>query len=112
LVIYCDQDAAYQSKLLSELGRIMGTRMCFFSPYSHHNGLAEACNKTACTIIRSMVENKQIKEEQWSEVLLSVAYVMNITVNSETGLSPMAYATGKEPRQIAPTMMYETGQLI
>ena len=67
LVIYCDQDAAYQSNLMSELGRIMGTRMCFFSPYTHHNGLAEACNKTACQIIRSMVACKQIKEEQWQK---------------------------------------------
>ena len=104
-VLFCDQDPAYQSILLTELMRNVGGKTITFSPYSHHNGLAEAFNRTACAVIRAMIASEGLGADQWNEILPAVCYVLNTTVNREIGVSAMGYVYGKEPVKLASRRM-------
>ena len=100
LIIFCDQDTSYQSVLMKELSKNLGGRIVSFSPYSHHNGLAEAFNRTSCAVIRSLLVSEGLDGSRWSEVLPAVRYVLNSTINREIGVSAMGYVFGREPARI------------
>jgi len=106
-IIFCDQDTAYQSVLVTELTKNAGGKVVSFSPYSHHNGLAEAFNRTGCAIIRSMIASEGLESNRWNEILPAVMYVLNTTVSSEIGVSAMGYVYGREPARLASRRMPE-----
>ncbi|KAA3681974.1 uncharacterized protein DEA37_0015256 [Paragonimus westermani] len=95
--LHSEQDAAFESRLLEEVCRMLPihkTRTTSYHPQS--NGLIERTNRTVMTILRAFIKRHQ--SDRWDEILPQRLLAYRAAVHLSTGYTPSLLTLGHELR--------------
>lgn len=93
-VIRCDRGKTFESKLINDLAKVHNIKLCYSSPYHHSaNGLIERQFRTIRDAIQTSLKDKTYRN--WTELLPSVEFMLNATIQSTIGVSPAEVVYGK-----------------
>ena len=93
--ILTDQGQNFESQLVADLCKVMGTWKVQTSPYHlQTNGQCERLNSTLINVLGMLP--KEMKSE-WKNHIGALVHVYNCTQNSATGFSPYFLMFGRKP---------------
>lgn len=93
--IVSDQGRTFQSELVQELLRMMGSRSRFTSAYHPAtNGLCERFNKTLADMLAMYTNTAQT---DWTAYLAQVTFAYNTSLQSTTKFTPFELVYGRHP---------------
>jgi hypothetical protein len=90
-VIRCDGAKAFASSVVSQLLKILGSRLHVITPFAHwQNGQAERANREILRHLRALVlaDSSSPREGRWSTFLCGARRICMNTVNASTGVTP------------------------
>lgn len=94
--IISDRGKVFQSQLVTELLKIMGTNSRYTSGYyPQTNGLTERLNKTIIDMLSKYVSTDQ---SDWNLYLPHVTFAYNTSIQDSTKMSPFMLMYGREAR--------------
>jgi len=94
-VVVSDNGGSYVAQLYDEMLKLYGARAARVSMYhSRGNSLAERCHSTMHTFLSTLVNKNKTN---WDELLPSLQFAINSTINTSHGYSPFFLVHGREP---------------
>ncbi|KAA3670162.1 uncharacterized protein DEA37_0006433 [Paragonimus westermani] len=95
--LHSDQGAAFESRLIEEVCRMLRIRKTGLSPYHpQSNGLVERTTRTVMTILLAFIERHQ--SDLWDEILPQCLLAYRAAVHSSTRHTPSLLTLGHELR--------------
>ena len=94
-----DQDPSFESKLFSELMRLLGLKKQRTSGYNPRSyGLVEQANRSVKNYLTSILTENNLVKNYWDRWLLEMYYNYNTSVHSATGFTPAKPMFGRDFR--------------
>ena len=93
--ILLDQGRNFESQLVADLCKLMGTQKLQTSPY--HPQTNGQCERLNSTLIGMLVMLCPEKKSEWKNHIGALVYAYNCTQNSATGFSPYYLMYGRQP---------------
>ena len=92
--ILTDNGSQYSNHLMNQLLKSVNVPHSFSVPYrSEGNGIVERVNKEVMRHLRAIIFDERV-ESEWSRLLPRVQYLINSTVHSSLGVSPLTLLFG------------------
>ena len=93
--ILMDQGQNFESQLVADLCKVMGTWKVWTSPYHlQTNGQCERFNSILINMLGTLPKEKK---SRWKNHIGTLVHVYNCTWNSATGFSPYFLMFGRQP---------------
>lgn len=93
--IICDRGSSFSGKSFEEFTKDLGIKAVFnATATSRANGQIERYNRTILSSISATHEN----ERKWNNIISSVVFSINSSINNATGKSPYELFLGYKPR--------------
>ena len=93
--ILMDQGCNFESQLVADLCKLMGTQKVQTSPYRPQtNGQCERFNSTLINMLGTLPKEKKLERKNHIGMLV---HAYNCTQNSATGFSPYFLMFGRQP---------------
>ena len=93
--ILMDQGQNFESQLVADLCKLMGTQKVQTSPY--HPQTNGQCKRFNSTLINIPGTSPKENKSEWKNHIGALVHVYNCTANSATGFSPYFLMFGRQP---------------
>ena len=93
--ILSDQGWNFESQLVADLCKLMGTQKVWTSPY--HPQTNSQCERFNSTLINMLGTLPKEKKSEWKNHIGILVHAYNCTRNSATGFSPYFLMFGRQP---------------
>lgn len=106
-VLYSDQGPHFKNRLLDKVRRQLKTQHHFVTPLSPWaNGGVERVNREVLRVVRALLSENQMGEDQWPYLMPAVQAALNQAPSARCGGSaPVTAMTGLEPAHVLDTVM-------